>query len=134
MNGIALTQEQREFAADHHNLIYAFLNKKHLRDDEFYDIVVFGFLRAVQDYLNEPKLVKYSFTTIAWRKMNDCVAKHYKSQSRQKNYGYTVSLDDFLYEGEPFSLEAVISAPDPLMMQLETELLLHDLAARVSKR
>lgn len=134
MNGIALTQEQRDYAADHHNLIYAFLNKKHLRDDEFYDIVVFGFLRAVKRYFEEPELRQYSFTTIAWRGMEGKLNDYYKQQKRRNQHGFSLSLDSLLCEGESLSLEAVIPAPDPLMMQLETELLLHDLASRVSKR
>lgn len=134
MNGIALTPEQREYAADHHNLIYAFLNKKHLRDDEFYDIVVFGFLRAVKRYFEVPGLSQYSFSTIAWGGMDSCLINYYTSQKRKECYGRTISLDSLLYDGESLSLEAAIPAPDPLMLQLETEMLLHDLASRVSKR
>lgn len=134
MNGIALTPEQREYAADHHNLIYAFLNKKHLRDDEFYDIVVFGFLRAVKRYFEEPELSQYSFSTIAWGGMDSCLINYYTSQKRKRSYGRTVSLDSLMHNGEILSLEAAIPSPDPLMLQLETELLLHDLASRVSKR
>lgn len=134
MNGIALTPKQREYAADHHNLIYTFLNRKHLRYDEFYDIVVFGYLQAVKQYLSEPALKRYSFTTIAWHKMNDCLVKHYRDLGRQKRYGRSLSLDSFQREEESLSLESVIPSPDPLMLQLETELLLHDLASRVSKR
>lgn len=133
MNGISLTPEQREFAADHHNLIYAFLNKKKLRDDDFYDIVVFGFLRAVQDYLNKPELKQYSFTTIAWHKMDSCVLNYYASQTRRQRYGRTISLDAILCNETSFSLEDTLFAPDPLMEQLETELLLHELASRVSR-
>lgn len=134
MNGITLTPEQREYAAEHHNLIFAFLNKKHLCHDEFYDIIVFGYLLAVKQYLSEPALERYSFTTIAWRKMNDCLAKHYRTLGRQQRYGRSLSLDSFLHNEESLSLEAVIPSPDPLMMKLETELLFHELASRVSKR
>ena len=38
-----LTLEQQTFAADNHNLVYAYLNEKKLPDDEFYDVVVFGY-------------------------------------------------------------------------------------------
>ena len=34
MNDIPLTKEQRDFAAERHNLIYAFLNEKGLPEDE----------------------------------------------------------------------------------------------------
>lgn len=133
MNGISLTPEQREFAADHHNLIYAFLNKKKLRDDDFYDIVVFGFLRAVKRYFEEPELNQYSFSTIAWRGMESKVKDFYKSQNRRNYYGRTISLDAILCNETSFSLEDTLFAPDPLMEQFETELLLHELASRVSR-
>ena len=34
---VPLTKEQQEFAAEHHGLVYRFLNDNHLPEDEFYD-------------------------------------------------------------------------------------------------
>lgn len=62
---VPLTPEQRLFAAEHHSLVYKFLKENHLSSDEFYDVVIFGYLRAVSRYFNEPELQQYSFTTIA---------------------------------------------------------------------
>ena len=36
---VPLTKEQQEFAAEHHGLVYKFLNDNHLPEDEFYDVV-----------------------------------------------------------------------------------------------
>jgi hypothetical protein len=69
MNEVPLTREQREFATKWHNLIYTFLNEKRLPEEDYYDIVVFGFLRAVKEYLSKPALQRYSFSTIAWNNM-----------------------------------------------------------------
>jgi RNA polymerase sigma factor (sigma-70 family) len=135
MNTMALTPEQQKFAEMFHNLIYAFLNNKSLRDDEFYDIVVFGYLHAVQEYFNKPQLQKYSFTTIAWKKMDSALSDFYKSQSRQKRHGCTISLETMLYNKEEYpSAEKIFAVHDSLMLQLETEQLLHELASRVSQR
>lgn len=134
MNNIALTPEQREFAAKYHNLIYAFLNAKRLRDDDFYDTVVFGYLRSVKRYFEEPELRKYSFSTIAWRSMNSDLINHFKRESRQKRQGHTLSLDSLLKEGSHLTIEETAAIPDSLMLQLETELLLHELASRVSRK
>ena len=38
---VPLTKEQQEFAAEHHGLVYKFLNDNHLPEDEFYDVVIF---------------------------------------------------------------------------------------------
>ena len=40
---VPLTKEQQEFAAEQHGLVYKFLNDNHLPDDEFYDVVIFGY-------------------------------------------------------------------------------------------
>lgn len=32
---VPLTKEQQEFAAEHHGLVYKFLNDNHLSEDEF---------------------------------------------------------------------------------------------------
>lgn len=50
----ALTDEQRQFAAENHNLIYTYLWDRRLEIDDYYDIAVFGYLRAVKRYLTEP--------------------------------------------------------------------------------
>ncbi|MBQ9720483.1 MAG: hypothetical protein IJV64_07290 [Oscillospiraceae bacterium] len=46
-----LTESQRRFAAENHDLIYAFLRERRYDPDEFYDIAAFGVLRAVIRYL-----------------------------------------------------------------------------------
>lgn len=132
MSEVPLTKEQRDFATKWHNLIYSYLHSKELPEEEYYDIVVFGFLRAVKEFLSKPDLQqKYSFSTIAWRKMECCLLNHFKSQYRQKRQAYVVSLHS--YDG-PYTLEEVLPAPDKVMAQLETELLLHDLAALASRQ
>lgn len=51
MREIPLTPEQKTFAEKHHGLVYKFLNKNQLSADEFYDVVIFGYLRAVRRFL-----------------------------------------------------------------------------------
>lgn len=132
MNDVPLTKEQRDFATKWHNLIYTFLNDKGLPAEDYYDIVVFGFLRAVKEYFSKPILQeKYSFSTIAWKKMDASLIDFYKSQSCQKRTASVVSLHS--YYG-PFTLEEILPSPDKVMAQLETELLLHDLAATATRQ
>lgn len=49
---VPLTKEQQDFAAEHHGLVYKFLNDNHLPENEFYDVVIFPYLKAVQVYCN----------------------------------------------------------------------------------
>jgi len=62
---VPLTKEQQEFAAEHHGLVYRFLNDNHLPEDEFYDVVIFPYLKAVRDYCDNASAQEYSFSTIA---------------------------------------------------------------------
>lgn len=130
---IPLTPEQRLFAEEHHDLVYKFLRKKQLPIDEFYDVVIFAYLRSVRCFLTEPKLKQYSFTTISWKMMNGAVSNYYRSQKTPKHNALVLSLHTIPYEG-CYALEETISAPNPHMQQLEEQLLLHDLAKRVSRQ
>lgn len=67
---LPLSAEESAFAAQHHPLIYSYLNRYRLPEDEFYDIAVFGYLRAVRKYLARPELRLYQFSTIAFRAMS----------------------------------------------------------------
>ena len=60
MHDIPLNDTQRIFADKNHNLVYKFLHEKNLPASEYYDIVIFGYLRAVQRYLTDPNLAGYS--------------------------------------------------------------------------
>ena len=48
MHDIPLNDTQRIFADKNHNLVYKFLHEKNLPASEYYYIVIFGYLRAVQ--------------------------------------------------------------------------------------
>lgn len=130
---IPLTPEQRLFAEENHNLVYKFLAENHLPRDEFYDVVIFGYLRAVSRYFNELKLQQYSFATIAWRRMSACISDYRRKQRRPKHNADVVSLHIKPNE-DSLALEETIAAPNPYMCQLEEQLLLHDLAKRVSRQ
>lgn len=132
MSDIPLTPEQRLFAADNHDLVYAFLRERNLPENEYYDIVIFGFLRAVRRYFTEAALRQYKFSTIAWNCMYVDLFNYLKAQHRQKRTATVVSIHISKHDDLP--LEEAIAGTDELMQQLETRLLLHDLASRVSKQ
>ena len=133
MSDIPLTPEQRLFAAEHHGLVYAFLKEKDLPENEYYDIVIFGFLRAVRRYFTEAALSKYKFSTIAWNCMYVDLCNYFRAQHRQKRNATVISIHISRPDND-LPLEETIGAPDELMQQLETRRLLHDLASRVSKQ
>ena len=116
----ALTDEQRQFAAENHNLIYKYLWDRRLEIDDYYDIAVFGYLRAVKRYLTEPWLRRYQFSTVAWHAMRQNIASFHRAEERRK-------------ETEQKYLKTLRTSPPDPFEELEAKLLLHDLAAVSSK-
>lgn len=100
-----LSPQEQEFAENHHYIVEHFLSKNDLDETDFYDVVIFGYLHAVQDYLNKPELSKYQFSTIAWRQMKNCMIHELIYLRRLKrnapmaeyheNYA-SATLDEFL--------------------------------------
>jgi hypothetical protein len=108
-----LSLDQQTFAEDHHSLIWAFLNKNKLPYNDYYDVVVFGYLRAVQQYCTRPDLrERYSFATIAWRKMKDDLAKHFKKENRPSRKAVLVFLDSPAFGDDVCSMHDIVPGPD----------------------
>lgn len=112
----ALTEEQRQFAAENHNLIYTYLWNRRLEVDDYYDIAVFGYLCAVKRYLTEPWLRRYQFSTVAWHAMRQSIASFHRAEERRR-------------ETERKYLKTLQARPPDPFEELEAKLLLHDLAA-----
>jgi len=133
MRETPLTPEQRDFAERHHNLVYTFLHRNRLPEDEFYDVVIFGYLRAVRRHMMEPRLRRYSFSTVAWKAMRSALGSHRKAMAVPKHDAELISLNTGIYE-DGQSLEERLAAPDTLMLELETRLLFHELAKLLSRQ
>jgi len=87
-----MTQEEREFAEQRHDLVIDFLRRKHLLMDDFYDIVIFGYLSAVQQYFRAPPS-GVTFEAMAFRAMKDSILQESEYHVRAKRCGVTVGLD-----------------------------------------
>jgi len=131
---IPLTPDEQKYASEHYGLVGAYLSRKKLDESEYFDVVIFGYLRAVRQYLDKPKLMKYKFSTIAWRKMNDCLYEYYRYLKRPKRNAHVVSLDAAVGSNGALTLHDVTAGPDPGMMDFETEQLFLELASKLSKR
>ena len=87
-----MTKEEREFAEQKHDLVVEFLHRRHLPMNDYYDIVIFGYLSAVQQYFRNPP-AGVEFKTMAFRAMKDSILREGEYHARAKRCGYTVSLD-----------------------------------------
>ena len=130
---VPLTKEQQEFAAEHHGLVYKFLNDNHLPEDEFYDVVIFPYLKAVRDYCDKTSAQEYSFSTIAIRQMRFRLYDYFRSQERRKRNAEILSIHIGPYP-DSVPLEELLPVQDDLMQEFEMKQLLHDLAGRVSRQ
>ncbi len=127
-----LTEEQKIFAEQHHVLVERFLWKNHLERAEFYDVVIFGYLEAVQEYLEKPELSKYPFSSIAWRKMRFCMINEYIYQNCPKR---NAPMGTYREDYEPaLSREQVSEQMNCVVRELEHRLQLQQLMSHMTAK
>lgn len=93
MTATKLTERQRKFAEENHRILEDFLKYRELPTDEFYDIVVFGFLKAVRLYDEREDLRRFTFKTIAKNQMRWCLGDYFIKQKKQAFAETILSLD-----------------------------------------
>lgn len=105
-----LTEFQRIFAEENHNLVRDFLRYNQLEMGEYYDVVALGYLDAVQTYDEDSKARQYKFETIASRKMSDSLFEYWRYNSRLKRKAYLVDLDGAVCKDSGLTLSETIEA------------------------
>lgn len=98
-----LSNYERKFAEENHNLVYDFLHRHGYSLENYYDVAIFGFLKAVQVYSRREDLRnKYDFPYISWQYMRSEIGNHcrMKDAKKRKPSGTLVSLDAEYAESE----------------------------------
>lgn len=98
-----LTEQQKAFANQHHDLIFKFMTAKKLTM-EWYDILAIGYLKAVKKWFKREDLHQYCFSTIAFYKMRREVGNEREKEKRRLK---TISLDAVMQDD--FTLGDVIT-------------------------
>ena len=129
-----LTAEQSQIAELNHDLVFEFLNEYNLPESQYYDVVIFGYFCAVQEYCEKPELQKYLFSTVAWRQMKHELYRHYKYHERKKRDFQTVSLSDIKSGNEAFLKTDETAAENKLLEDLNFSMLLHSLASAITEK
>lgn len=88
-----LTPEESDFAAEHHNLVGRFLRRFYLPEDDWYDVAIFGYLRAVKLWITRPDIRCWAFSTIAFRYMFSAVGQNRTTTARRIRKAAMVSAD-----------------------------------------
>ncbi len=91
-----LSERQRRIAEDHHGILISFLEDRELSLDEYYDVVVFSFLKAVKKYDECRDLRKYEFCRIANRFMHNAL-RDYQRKLHNHNSTFTILSLDYSY-------------------------------------
>ncbi len=88
-----LTEEEQRFATEHYGCVLHYIRSRKLNFEDYYEVLVFAYLRAVQIWFEREAARKYSFTTIAYRKMAYGVMGERRARRLRP---ITVSIDDVI--------------------------------------
>lgn len=92
-----LTEEERVFSAnlENYDWLFKYMKINKLDQEEWYDILILHYLRAVKKYLNIPHLQQYEFSTILFRTLDNARINYFRDMNREKRMpsGGIVSLD-----------------------------------------
>ena len=100
-----LTDDQRQMVADNHNLIFSFLNKYHLPDDEWYGVMAVGLINAAISYNGSS-----AFSTYAYKCMFNEMRNEFTYRERHIKDDLSLDYEYSGDKGESFSLGDMIVA------------------------
>ena len=87
---MGLSEEECAFITENHHIVGEYLRMRRLPEDEWYDVVIFRFLRAVRLWFTRPDLHRWAFRTVAYQNMRSAIGHELEKQGRRIQ---TVSLD-----------------------------------------
>lgn len=88
-----LTPWERDMAEEHHSLVLRFLQVHGLPMEDYYDVVIFRYLLAVENWSRRTSTIPGGFPAIAWAAMSIALTKE---QQRQRRIPQAVSLEEIL--------------------------------------
>lgn len=93
----AMTEPERLFATNNIEVVYQFLSWYGLNYDEFYDVIIFGYLRAVQIYIDRQD---HCFKCIAWNQMKGELSNQFRMMKSKKRAAVVLDIDDVAVAAE----------------------------------
>lgn len=108
---VTLSDEQRDFVAEHHNLIYSFANQRNIDLEELYGVLAIALCRAAQSY-NESK---GTFSTYAYIWMDSFIKRYWLTEYRKMRRAPSepVSLNEYVNsdDGNETELQDILDDP-----------------------
>ena len=84
---------ERDMAEEHHSLVLRFLQVHGLPMEDYYDVVIFRYLLAVENWSRRTSTIPGGFPAFAWAAMSIALTKE---QERQRRIPQAVSLEEIL--------------------------------------
>ena len=80
-----LTEKEKSFIMENHNLVYSFLRKYGYSIEEYYNIAIFGLIKSAQAYFRRKDLQeRYTFAYISYLYMRAEMQSHFKMENSKK--------------------------------------------------
>lgn len=80
-----LSIEEKKLATINHSLVYSFLHRHNYAIEDFYNVVIFGYLRSIQVYNRRKDIQKkYQLAFIAEQYMRAEIANYFRKESSTK--------------------------------------------------
>lgn len=103
-----LTPKEAQFATEHINIVYWYLDAHGLDRAEWFDVVIFRYLLSVKRWFALPDLHKVKFVTVACQAMRSAVGNERRKQAATPR---TVSLYDVIPGTDNLQYIDTIPAP-----------------------
>lgn len=127
-----LTEMEKRMAEENHNLVYSFLHRHGYSIEEFYNVVIFGYLRGIQVYNRKEDIrKKYQLAFICERNMLAETKDYFRSQNSQKRkpMEITVSLDiNYAETDNIYNLVAGKSVEDEVLESKQVDEMMENLS------
>lgn len=118
-----LSEHEKQQAENNHSLVYSFLHRHGYDMENFYDVVVFGFLKGIQAYNRREDLrKKYQLAFICEQYMRSAMENYRRTENAQKRKPTEniISLDADYAESENFYNCVGGKSAEAVLMELES--------------
>ena len=123
-----LTETEKKQAEENHNLVYSFLHRHTYSIEDFYNVVIFGYLKGIQTYNRREDLRnKYQIAFICERYMSAEIGNYFRTKNAQKRKPAEnmISLDADYAESENFYNCTCGKSADPESEIIGADLRMH---------
>ena len=108
-----LTPEEAQFATDHINIVWWYLDQQGLDRAEWFDVVIFRYLLTVKRWLALPDLQQVKFVTVACSAMRSAIGHEREKRAKEPR---SVSLYDVIPGTDDLQYIDTIAAPEPAFL------------------